>query len=160
MELQHGNAKVNQAMIDQMSRVSYCISTFFKTPIVEEAARILVDSTDGHMTRAYFVQSGSEAMEAAMKLARQYYLEKDVPEPQRVRFISRFQSYHGSTAGALAMGGHVSRRAKFEPLLTDKISKISPCFSYRGKTKGETDEQYVQVTSPHAAYSKAPQDKD
>ncbi|KAF3767374.1 PLP-dependent transferase [Cryphonectria parasitica EP155] len=140
----HGNDKVNQAMVDQISKVSYCASAFFKTPIVEEAARILVDSTDGNMTRVYFVQSGSEAMEAAMKLARQYYLEKEMPEPQRVRFIAREQSYHGTTLGSLAMGGHVARRAKFEPILMNNISKVSPCFSYRGKVKNETDEQYVQ----------------
>lgn len=78
-----------------------------------------------------------------MKLARQYFLEKPIPEPERVRFIARNQSYHGTTLGALAMGGHVARRAKFEPMLTDKVSKVSPCFSYRGKQKGETDEAYV-----------------
>ncbi|PSS05303.1 aminotransferase [Coniella lustricola] len=140
----HGNARVNQAMVDQMARVSYCASTFFRTPIVEEAAKILVDTTDGHMARAYFVQSGSEAMEAAMKLARQYYLEKQVPEPQRARFISRKQSYHGTTLGSLAMGGHVARRDKFQPMLIDNISRVSPCYAYRGKLQDETDAQYVQ----------------
>lgn len=88
--------------------------------------------------------TGSEAMEAAMKLARQYFLEKEVPEPQRVRFISRKQSYHGTTLGSLAMGGHVARRDKFQPMLIDNISKVSPCYSYRGKLQGETDEQYAQ----------------
>lgn len=83
-------------------------------------------------------------MEAAMKLARQYFLEKEAPEPGRVRFISRNQSYHGTTLGSLAMGGHVVRRAKFEPMLSDNISKVSPCFPYRGKNEGETDEAYVQ----------------
>lgn len=83
-------------------------------------------------------------MEAAMKLARQYFLEKEVPEPQRTRFISRNQSYHGTTLGSLAMGGHKLRRAKFEPLLADNISKVSPCYAYRGQNKAETDAAYVQ----------------
>ncbi|KAI3398841.1 hypothetical protein diail_8532 [Diaporthe ilicicola] len=142
--LGHGNATVNQAMVDQIQKLSYCASTFFKTPIVEQAGRAMVDTTHGHMARAYIVGSGSEAMEAAMKLARQYFLEKETPEPARVRFISRHQSYHGTTLGSLAMGGHVTRRAKFEPMLIDKVSKVSPCYAYRGKTHGETDEAYVQ----------------
>lgn len=79
-----------------------------------------------------------------MKLARQYYLEKQNPEPKRIRFISRNQSYHGTTLGALAMGGHVVRRAMFEPMLTDSVSKVSPCFSYRGKAANETDQAYVR----------------
>lgn len=83
-------------------------------------------------------------MEAAMKLARQYFLEKQEPEPLRTRFISRKQSYHGTTLGSLAMGGHVMRRAKFEPMLIDTVSKVSPCFSYRGQNKAETDEAYVK----------------
>ncbi|KAL2275682.1 hypothetical protein FJTKL_01645 [Diaporthe vaccinii] len=131
-------------MVDQIQKLSYCVSTFFKTSIVEQAGRAMVDTTDGQMTRAYIVGSGSEAMEAAVKLARQYFLEKETPEPARVRFISRQQSYHGTTLGSLAMGGHVARRAKFEPMLTDVVSKVSPCYAYRGKEQGETDESYVQ----------------
>lgn len=79
-----------------------------------------------------------------MKLARQFFLEKDGPEPQRSRFIARNQSYHGTTLGALSMGGHVFRRANFEPMLMENVSRVSPCFAYRGKTMGETDENYVQ----------------
>ncbi|KAL1876514.1 hypothetical protein Daus18300_002758 [Diaporthe australafricana] len=133
--LGHGNATVNQAMVDQIQKLSYCASTFFKTPIVEEAGRAMVSTTDGQ---------SSEAMEAAMKLARQYFLEKETPEPARVRFISRHQSYHGTTLGSLAMSGHVARRAKFEPMLIDSVSKVSPCYAYRGKQNGETDEAYVE----------------
>lgn len=82
-------------------------------------------------------------MEAAVKLARQHFLEKVPPEPQRVRYISRRQSYHGITLGALSMGGHEYRRKKFEPLLMDKATRVSPCYPYRGKKRDETDEQYV-----------------
>lgn len=82
-------------------------------------------------------------MEAAMKLARQYFLEKDPPEPSRIRFIAREQSYHGITLGSLSMGGHKYRREKFQPLLLDNVTRVSPCFSYRGQERGESDEQYV-----------------
>lgn len=82
-------------------------------------------------------------MEAAMKLARQYFLEKSTPEPQRTIFISRRQSYHGITLGALSLGGHVTRRAKFEPLLKNNVSQVSPCFAYRGKRGTESDTEYV-----------------
>lgn len=83
-------------------------------------------------------------MEAAMKLARQYFVEKNTSEPQRHLFIARERSYHGTTLGALSMGGHVTRRAHFTPMLLDSIvSHVSPCYEYRGKTPGESDESYV-----------------
>lgn len=82
-------------------------------------------------------------MEVAMKLSRQYYLELQTPQPQRTRFIARKQSYHGTTLGALSMGGHVSRRELFEPLLLQNISHVSPCYAYRGKRTGESDAEYV-----------------
>ncbi len=78
-----------------------------------------------------------------MKLARQFFLEKDPQEPGRTRFISRAQSYHGTTLGSLSMGGHVGRRAKFEPLLLDNVSRVSPCFAYRHQGPDESDEEYV-----------------
>lgn len=82
-------------------------------------------------------------MEAAVKLARQYFLELSPAQNRRTRFISRRQSYHGITLGALAVGGHEYRRAKFEPLLMKNVSRVSPCNSFRGKNAGETDKEYV-----------------
>lgn len=139
-----GNKRVAQAVYSQMLNAPYCATIFYTTPVQEELCQLLVDSTNGHMSRAYIVNSGSEAMEAAVKLARQYFLEGDQPQPQRTRFISRKQSYHGTTLGALAIGGHQYRRAKFEPLLMKNVSQVSPCFAYRGKNPGESDESYVQ----------------
>jgi len=78
-----------------------------------------------------------------MKLARQYFLEKEKPEPDRARFISRRQSYHGITLGALSAGGHKFRRSKFEPLLSQNTSQVSPCYAYRGKRDGESDQDFV-----------------
>lgn len=78
-----------------------------------------------------------------MKLARQYFLELPTPQPQRTRFIARLPSYHGTTLGALSVGGHVLRREPFEPILAKKTSHVSPCYSYREKKDGETDANYI-----------------
>ncbi|OLN95620.1 putative aminotransferase C1771.03c-like protein 3 [Colletotrichum chlorophyti] len=142
--LGHGDRRVADAIIRQLNDIAYSPSSFFTTPVCEQLCRFLVDSTHGHMSRAYLVSSGSEAMEAAMKLARQYFLEKQTAESQRHLFIARERSYHGTTLGALSMGGHVLRRANFTPMLLDSIiSHVSPCYEYRGKTRGESDESYV-----------------
>ncbi|AEO66730.1 uncharacterized protein THITE_2115075 [Thermothielavioides terrestris NRRL 8126] len=138
-----GNERVARAVLRQMLAIPYCSTVFYTTRAQEELCRFLVDSTNGKMSRAYIVNSGSEAMEAAVKLARQYFLELPEPENKRVRFISRRQSYHGITLGALAVGGHEYRRAKFEPLLMKNVSRVSPCNAFRGKIAGETDEDYV-----------------
>ncbi|KAK7756736.1 hypothetical protein SLS62_001179 [Diatrype stigma] len=139
----HGDSRVRQAIAAQLDKIEYAATTFYTTDVCEELCRELLSSTAGEMTRAYIVNSGSEAMEAAMKLARQYFLEKDTPEPSRTRFIARNQSYHGTTLGSLSMGGHASRRAKFEPMLLDNITKVAPCFPYRHQGLGESDEEYV-----------------
>ena len=90
-------------------------------------------------------KSGSEAMDAAMKLARQYYLELSPPQPSRINFIARNGSYHGNTWGSLAMSGHLARRKLFEPMLMGNIGRVSPCYAYRGMKEGQTEEEYVQV---------------
>jgi len=84
---------------------------------------------------------GTEATEAALKMARQYFLEQK--QPERVHFIGRLQSYHGNTLGSLALGGHVPRKAPYLPILAQNISHVSPCYPYRGQKEGETDESYV-----------------
>lgn len=140
----HGNERIKEAIKQQMNEVSYCHSLFYATTAAEELAQELIDSTDGKMARVFVVSSGSEAMEAAMKLARQYYLEVQPAQPQRTRFISRKESYHGTTLGALAVGGHMSRRALFEPLLSTNRSSVSACNAYRGMLPDESDEEYVR----------------
>jgi len=141
--LGHGNTRVNAAVAKQMQDVSYCHSLFFSSNSAEELAEELTRSTHGHMTKLFVVSSGSEAMEAAMKLARQYFLEVATPQPQRTIFIGRKESYHGNTLGSLSMSGHVARRSLFEPMLLGNISRVSACNAYRGMKRGETTEQYV-----------------
>lgn len=123
---------VQRALVEQMNEISYCHSPSYSTNAVEDLAKLLVDSTHGEMARVFFASSGSEAMEAALKLARQYHLDKSGPEPERAHFIARKQSYHGTTLGALAVGGHVHRRSMFEPILSQNTSQVSPCYAYRG----------------------------
>ncbi|EAU34183.1 hypothetical protein ATEG_05114 [Aspergillus terreus NIH2624] len=142
--LGHGHERVSEAVIDQMNKLAYCHTAFFGTDVSEELATFLCDSTGGKMTKLYVVSSGSEAVEAALKLARQYFLEISNPQPQRTRFISRLPSYHGITLGALSAGGHVYRRKPFEPLLSQNTSHVSPCYAYRGMKENESEADYVQ----------------
>ncbi|KAF2485630.1 pyridoxal phosphate-dependent transferase [Neohortaea acidophila] len=142
--LGHGDERVEKAVLAQMQKVSYCHSVFYGTEAAERLADTLIESTNGAMARVFVVSSGSESIEAALKFARQYHLEKQPAEPQRTQFIARQQSYHGTTLGALAVGGHVARRAAFEPILSQNSSHVSPCYRYRGmKGDGETYESYV-----------------
>ena len=87
---------------------------------------------------------GSEAMDAAAKLARQYFLELSPPQPRRIRFIARQISYHGNTLGALSISGHKARRAIYEPMLSANVSHVSMCNAYRGPREGETLNKYVE----------------
>lgn len=136
---------VRDALLQQMDAVSYCHSLFFATNATEELANILISTTYDEMARVFVVSSGSEAMESALKLARQYHVEKTPKEEERSHFIARKQSYHGTTLGALAAGGHVSRRALFEPMLSTNVSHVSPCYAYRGILGFfESEENYVR----------------
>lgn len=142
--LGHSNERVLAAMTEQMSKVSYVHSMLYATSPTEELAAELIAGTGGKMTHAFIVSSGSEAVEAALKLARQYHLEKAGPETTRDSFISRNSSYHGTTLGALAVSGHVARRAKFEPLLEGvRGGRVSPCYALRGQPASESDADYV-----------------
>ena len=89
------------------------------------------------------IKTGSEAMEAALKLARQHFLESNPPQPRRTRFIARHESYHGTTLGALSVSGHKARRAPYEPMLLPNMSRVSACNAYRGMIEGETEAGYV-----------------
>ncbi|KAH9897265.1 exocyst complex protein exo70 [Xylariomycetidae sp. FL2044] len=139
----HGDVRVQEKIAEQLTKVAYCSTIFYTTDVCEQLCQVLVDSTKGEMKRAYIVNSGSEAMEAAMKMARQYFLEKSPPEPARTKFISRQSSFHGTTFGSLSMGGHLARRAKFEPMLLENVSKVSRCFPYRDKRAEDTDQVFV-----------------
>ena len=137
----HGNRRVADAIAAQAGRMAYAHTGFFTSAPAEELASMLLDGEPGGLTHAYFCSSGSEGMEAALKLARQYFVE--IGQPARTHFIARRQSYHGNTLGALAAGGNMMRRALYAPMLSDAFSHVSPCFAYRFRHASETDADYV-----------------
>lgn len=139
--LGHGHPDVTEAMHRQIDQLSYAHTSFFTTEVAEQLADLLVATAPAGMSHVYFVSGGSEAVEAALKMARQYFVE--IGQPQRRHFIGRRQSYHGNTLGALAVGGNEWRREQFRPLLID-VTHVSPCYEYRDRRDGETPEQYGQ----------------
>ncbi|MCR4470887.1 MULTISPECIES: aspartate aminotransferase family protein [unclassified Burkholderia] len=139
--LGHSNQRVIDAIKRQAQQLPYAHTSFFTTEVAEELADRLVEAAPAGLEHVYFVSGGSEAVEAALKLARQYFVEKG--EPQRRHFIARRQSYHGNTLGALAIGGNAWRREPFLPLLIE-AHHVSPCYAYRDQQAGETDEAYAQ----------------
>jgi adenosylmethionine-8-amino-7-oxononanoate aminotransferase len=139
--LGHAHPEVIAAMREQLERLEYAHTGFFSTQAAEELAELLVSDAPAGIGHAFFVSGGSEAVESAMKLARQYFVE--IGEPERSVFIARRQSYHGNTLGALALGGNEARRRQFAPLLVD-VARVSACFEYRGREATETAEQYSE----------------
>jgi adenosylmethionine-8-amino-7-oxononanoate aminotransferase len=139
--LGHGHPAVIQAIKDQLDQIAYAHSSFFTTQVSEELANFLSERAPGDLDHVYFVSGGSEAVEAALKLARQYFIEAG--QPSRRHFIARRQSYHGNTLGALAIGGNAWRREPFLPLLVP-ASHVSPCYAYRDQHPGETEEHYAE----------------
>jgi adenosylmethionine-8-amino-7-oxononanoate aminotransferase len=139
--LGHGHPEVLAAMHAQIDRLAYAHTSFFTTEVAEELAAHLIEHGPTGMTHAYFVSGGSEAVEAALKMARQYFVETG--QPQRSHFIARRQSYHGNTLGALSVGGNQWRREPFAPILIP-ATHVSPCYPYREQQAGESPEQYGQ----------------
>lgn len=138
--LGHGHPDVIDAMHRQADTLAYAHTSFFTSDVAEALADRLVTDAPAGISHAYFVSGGSEAVEAALKMARQYFVE--IGQPRRRNIIARKQSYHGNTLGALATGGNEWRRAQFRPLLIE-THHIDPCFAYRFQEDGETDEEYA-----------------
>jgi adenosylmethionine-8-amino-7-oxononanoate aminotransferase len=146
--LGHSNGAVIQAIKDQLDEVAYAHTGFFTNEPAEELAEFLVArAPEGFGAgRVMFLGSGSEAMEAALKLARQYHVERGNPE--RGHIIAREMAYHGNTLGALAVGGHRQRRAPYQPLLID-VARTPACYAYRMKRDDETDEEFGLRAANH-----------
>lgn len=138
--LGHAHPDVLAAMHRQIDRLAYAHTGFFTSDTVEQLAEHLTRTAPGDLNYAYFVSGGSEAVETALKLARQYFVE--IGQPSRTKFIARKQSYHGNTLGALAVGGNEWRRRQFAPLLIDVI-RVSACNEYRDRRDDETQQQYT-----------------
>lgn len=138
--LGHNHPAVIAAIGEQLGKLPYVSNTFFTTEPMEQLADTLIaDAPDG-LEKVWYVSSGSEATEAAIKMARQYFLEKG--EPKRRHIIARRQSYHGNTLGALSVSGNFARRAPYEPYMLDVAHHIAPCYAYRDKRDDESEEAY------------------
>jgi adenosylmethionine-8-amino-7-oxononanoate aminotransferase len=137
--LGHSDREVVAAIKAQLDQLPFAHTSFFTNQPMEDLASTLIASAPKGIERAYFCSGGSEAVEAALKLTRQYFVE--VGQAGRSKVITRRQSYHGNTLGALAAGGNLWRRAQFEPLLVD-VSHVAPCYTYRGMHEGESDVDY------------------
>ncbi|KAF4973074.1 hypothetical protein FZEAL_9424 [Fusarium zealandicum] len=138
----HGNTTVLDAIVEQASKVSYVHTMAYTISSAENLANHLLQGHPFDLTKAYIVGSGSEAMDAAMKLARQYHVENG--QPQRNRFVARRQAYHGNTIGAMSVSSNVARRAPYEgAILLDNVSYVSPAYAYRGQETSETEKEYA-----------------
>lgn len=139
--LGHSDREVIEAIKAQLDQLPYAHTSFFTNKPMEGLSCELVENAPAGIERVYFCSGGSEAVEAALKLARQYFVE--IGQAQRCHIIARRQSYHGNTLGALATGGNLWRRKQYEPLLVE-VSHVSPCYTYRGKQQAEDDAAYGQ----------------
>ncbi|KAI5928504.1 aminotransferase, class III [Camillea tinctor] len=137
----YGVPEVVDVVMAQSLKLPYISSSFFDSHIRKELSNWLLETSGGHFTKTYITCSGSEAMEGAMKLAHEYFVW--IGQPQRVNYISRDESYHGITLGALSLGGHIARRAPFKPLLAPNVHRIPACNPYRQQLPGETDADFV-----------------
>ncbi len=139
--LGHQHPRVVEALQRQAGTLAYAHTGFFSSEPAEALAEELVGHEPGGLAYAYFVSGGSEAIEAALKMVRQYFLE--IGQPARSRFIARRQSYHGNTLGALAAGGNAWRREPYAPLLSDAFSHVTPAFAYRERGDDESEAQFT-----------------
>jgi adenosylmethionine-8-amino-7-oxononanoate aminotransferase len=137
--LGHGDVEITEAIKAQLDQLAFAHTSFLTSEPAEQLADLLIEHAPEGIEKVYLVSGGSEATEAAIKLARQYFVEKG--EDQRRHLIARKQSYHGNTIGALSAGGNIWRRQQFAPLLID-VTHISPCFEYRFREEGESAEAY------------------
>ena len=139
--LGHSDAEIIEAIKQQASKLSFAHTGFFTSEPAEELAELLIANAPNGIERVFFNNGGSEAVESAIKLARQYYLE--IGQEERCHLIARKQSFHGNTLGALAAGGNEWRRKPFAPLMIN-TSHISPCYTYRDRGDDENEFEYGQ----------------
>ena len=138
--LGHSNEAVRKAVRDQIDQLAFAHTRFFTTAPAERLADDLVNGAPAHLTKVWLTCGGSEAVEAALKLTRQYFVESG--QPQRKFIIARRQGYHGNTFGALSASGNIWRRRPFEPMLIGSMQHIAPCFAYRYQGADESAEAY------------------
>src|SRR6201987_300008 len=125
----------------QADKLPYAHTGFFTSAPAEELAERRGGHEPGGLAYVYYVSGGSEAVKAAIKIARQYFIE--CGQKQRTHFIARRQSYHGNTLGALSAGGNAWRREPYAPLLSDAFSHVTPAFAYHEKRDDESEAGFI-----------------
>lgn len=144
--LGHGNTEVAAAVANQMSKVSYVHTLSYGTNSSEDLARCILERVDGDfdhgLVKAFFVGSGSEANDAAMKCARQYWFEKG--ETQRTIFVARRQAYHGNTIGAMSVSGMAGRKVPYEGILLPSVAFVGAADAFHHQRSDEDEAQFVQ----------------
>ncbi|KAI1378846.1 pyridoxal phosphate-dependent transferase [Hypoxylon crocopeplum] len=135
----HGNSEVIEAICAQARQLAFAHTSFFTSDPAEELARLIMERSDGAFSKVVWLSSGSEAVESALKIARQYHVYRG--EPDRVNIVGRMDSYHGNTLGALAAGNNPGRRRIYEPMLSPAFHHVSRCF-YDADGKGLSEEEY------------------
>ena len=139
--LGHSHPAVIDAIKSQVDQLAFAHTGFFTSAPAEALASVLVGHAPAGIEHVYFVSGGSEAVEAALKLARQYFVE--IGQPTRRHVIARRQSYHGNTLGALAAGGNEWRRQIYDPLLM-QTTHIAPCYAYREMRDDESEATFAR----------------
>ncbi|KAM3473336.1 hypothetical protein MY8738_008424 [Beauveria namnaoensis] len=134
--------EVVKAMLRQAGKVSYVHTQSYTTPAAEDLANFMLQGSPHGLEKAFFVCSGSEAVESALKLARQYFFEKG--ETNRVHFVSRQQSYHGNTMGSLSVSSNLARKVPYQGFGYQHVSHVSPAYAYRYKRDEETMEEFTE----------------
>ncbi|WYZ42666.1 hypothetical protein EsH8_VI_000365 [Colletotrichum jinshuiense] len=137
----HANEEVIQAITDQARKVSYVHTQAYTTEPAEELANLILDGNTHGLEKAFFVCSGSEAVESALKLARQYHYEKG--QPQRLHFIGRRQAYHGNTIATMSISSVASRKVPYQNFGYPHVSHVSPAYAYQYQRKDETEDEYT-----------------
>ena len=137
----HGNQEVLDAIVAQAKSLSFVHSMTYTTPVAEELGKFILEGNPGGLSKAYFVSSGSEATDTAMKLSRQYFFERG--QHQRTHFITRKQGYHGNTVGAMSLSSNLARLVPYQPILLPNVSHVSPCYPYQYQHEGESEVEYV-----------------
>ncbi|KAF8324112.1 PLP-dependent transferase [Clavulina sp. PMI_390] len=138
-----GHPTVVKAVQDQVAKVAYVYNMQLSNEPAEELAKLLVSTSKGAFAAVGFVSGGTEAMEAAIKTAKQYWYE--LKQPQRINYIARELSFHGNSVATLSLGHHAGRRAPYTDILNNvTFHHVSPAYAFRFKKPEESEEQYVQ----------------
>lgn len=136
----HGNKEIAEFAKQQIERVAFTHLSRWTVDVIEDCAAKVCEWAPGDLNHVYFVSGGSEATETAMKMARQYFIERDGKKSSKWKIISKWDSYHGNTLGALSMTGHPGRRKYYDPMLAN-FPKIPQFYHYRNPWGCKTPEE-------------------